>query len=384
MPLQEVQAFLHYVRETQRGEQPGVDLLLVSTLDLDTLPQAESLRQQLDLQLAAVADTQKARWFSLGRTLFVLVPEQTHDAAMRVGYRTRMTVNRVLAPALESYPIDSQDLVRPLHSRRDVHAIANVVREFTRRRQNPSRPHTTPLSLEHIAAVEQHAATLGITAFARRYLYSQNIAALTPGNGAPQPVGREVFIGLKRLVNDVLPGVDPWSRPNLFRELTLTLDRLVLSSLAAGMAPPGDLSVNLNLATLLDEGVTPLLRDVEQKRRGTLWLELRLDDLLAHYRGFMGLQKDLAGRGVRIMLDHVWPDLLTGVDPAALGVHGCKVLLEPEGADAQNAHIGRLRESGLEMVAGRVEDPAAVEAGHAAGIQRFQGFYIDRLLQPAT
>lgn len=246
----------------------------------------------------------------------------------------------------------------------------------------PRRPRGQPLTPEALAKVEITLGRADLTNLMRR----QAISAVV-GKAPPQAIFNELFISIGDLRDAMLPDINLNSSPWLFQQLTETLDRRVLSLLNRheDRTLSGDISINLNVATLLSPDFLVFDDNVKAGARGTIVIELQKVDIFADLGAYMFARDFAHERGYRICIDGLSHQMLPFVDRERLGADLIKLIWQndmppvesPEGqvvlANLQRAGVTRL-------IMCRVDDEAAVEYGHSVGITLYQGRYIENLL----
>jgi hypothetical protein len=217
-------------------------------------------------------------------------------------------------------------------------------------------------------------------------LRRQPIAALLPGN-EPHVVFRELYISIADLRDMVTPGYEIAGDRWLFRHLTNTLDRRMLSLLVRNDDGflQSSFSININVATLLSPDFLEFDAGLRSGARGTILLELQLVDIFADIGAYLFAREFAKERGYRLCLDGVDHDTLPYVDRNRLGLDFVKVPWRPEMADLGEARLDQFR--GFVEGLGRarailchVGSDEAVRFGHATGFALFQGRHIDQLL----
>ncbi|MCC7428372.1 MAG: hypothetical protein IT557_15875 [Alphaproteobacteria bacterium] len=234
--------------------------------------------------------------------------------------------------------------------------------------------------IQALERIERALAQADIEACLRR----QSIAAFD-GQGAPVPQWQECFVSIADLaqrlqVPDMLTG-DPW----LFRRLTLSLDRRVLSHLAqpGALAGADGLALNLNLATLLGPDFPRFDAALPAGLRGRIVLELQRADIFADLDAFLFARDFARARGYRLCLDGLTHHALPLVSRARLGFDLAKLLwtgdLAGTPADKALAHLPDKAERAA-IVLCRCESEAAIDWGRQRGFSLFQGRAVERLL----
>ena len=140
------------------------------------------------------------------------------------------------------------------------------------------------LSPRALGRVEQALQRADISNMIRR----QFICGLI-GKATPQPLFSELFISIADLREALLPGVNLSSSRWLFQHLTETLDRRVLSFLSKSTdrSITGEISINLNVSTLLSSEFMQFDDSVIAAMRGSLVIELQQMDIFGDLNAFL-------------------------------------------------------------------------------------------------
>jgi hypothetical protein len=236
-----------------------------------------------------------------------------------------------------------------------------------------------PLSPRHIQAVEKALASADLANLLRR----QSICAIV-GKSPPQPVFTELFISIADLRNALLPNVNVSSSPWLFQHMTEALDRRVLSLLNRHDDKTlfGDVSINLNVATILSPEFLKFDDNIKIGARGSIVLELQKIDIFADLGSYLFARDFAIDRGFRICIDGLDHTALKFVDRERLGADLCKLHWDdkflsfaPEEKQAFGDLVKR-RGTG-KVILCRCDNEAAIAFGQSVGITLFQGRYVE-------
>lgn len=268
--------------------------------------------------------------------------------------------------------------------------------EDQRRTQELSNSHNPPgnrrpvsrgeaLSPAMLAKLEDALASADLANMMRR----QAVCAII-GKTQPQPVFHELFISIADLRETLLPNVNLASSPWLFQQLTETLDRRVLSLLNKhdDRTVAGDISINLNVQTLLSPEFLVFDDNIKASMRGTLVLELQKVDIFADLGAFLFARDFAHDRGYRICIDGVNLESLPFVDRVRLGIDLVKIVWDPamtQGTLPTGASIADyIRRCGpSRSILCRCDAQDAVDFGQSAGITLYQGRHVESLLAMA-
>ncbi len=244
--------------------------------------------------------------------------------------------------------------------------------------QRPAAGETlTPMML---ARTEEALAQADLANLMRR----QAVSAVV-GRAPPQPVFHEIFVSISDLRQTVLPKVNIGASPWLFQHLTETLDRRVLSLLNKhdDRTLAGDISINLNVATLLSPEFLVFDDNIRAGMRGTIVLELQKVDIFADLGAYLFARDFAHDRGYRICIDGLTHQTLPFVDRERLGADLVKVIWESEMAEpTRAAGFGEAvkRCGPSRVILCRCDSRQAVDFGQSHGITLFQGRFVEAII----
>lgn len=261
-------------------------------------------------------------------------------------------------------------------------------------RSKPSRPvsrsdNVTPSARPAGTSLAEYGnlETLLATADISRMIRQQPICALTR-DAPPTRVFDEVYVSIGDLQRALAPDRNLTDDRWIFQRLTRTLDRRVLSAWRNGQAglPSQNVSLNLNVSTLLGPEFEAFDRNLDPGARGTIMIELNVVDIFGDIGAFVFARDFARERGYRVCIDGLTHLTATFVDRTRLDVDMIKIYWspditeEPAGKQAE-ALAASVRQTGAaRVVLCRCDDARAVRAGLDLGIALFQGRQIDRML----
>jgi hypothetical protein len=244
--------------------------------------------------------------------------------------------------------------------------------------RQPVRAKGSPFTPELLARVELQLGQADLANVMRR----QAVCALV-GKAPPQPVFHELFISIADLRATLMPSVNMNSSPWLFQQLTETLDRRVLSMLNKhdDRTLEGDISINLNVSTLLSPEFMVFDDNVKAAKRGTIVLELQKVDIFADLGAYLFARDFAHDRGYRICIDGLTYSMLPFVDRERLGADLIKLVWDPSLTEEKDKKTTALRRIGVtRIILCRCDTPSSIEYGHSVGITLFQGRHIESML----
>ena len=241
-----------------------------------------------------------------------------------------------------------------------------------------------PLTAKNLAAINQQLQATRVADLIRQ----QTCIRIAPGE-AGEIVFREHFIAMTELKDRVAPGVNLFTSAWLFQYLTETLDKRILAVVGrknfADLKDP--ISLNLNIGTVLSRDFATFNRAVEDYAHKVV-VEFQVIDIFADMNTFGYARDMLQSRGYRVVVDGVSPNALQFFDPASLRPDFIKVAWGREFEDeADNdrrlmSFKETVQHAGKDsLILSRVDSEKAVKWGLSLGISRFQGYFIDKLVQ---
>ncbi len=197
----------------------------------------------------------------------------------------------------------------------------------------------------------------------------------------------ELFISIQDLRETLLPGVNLTSSPWLFHHLTETLDRRVLSLLGRteDRDITGDISINLNVGTLLSQEFSRFDDNVIAAMRGNIVLELQQLDIFTDLNAYLFAREFVKERGYRICIDGVNYKTLPFIDRERLDADMIKLIWSPDiihgGHDLTDKIIRQIMLTGADrIIMSRCDTEEAIEFGRENGIKLFQGRHVESLI----
>ncbi len=249
------------------------------------------------------------------------------------------------------------------------------VRRRNRGRQAAALPPIRPRQLHD--ALEK-VANFDVAAVVRR----QSAIRLTEREGA-EIAYQEVFVAIAELQRALAPRLNLLGNRWLFQHLSQTLDQRLLAMVMESplQRMPPMLSVNLNIATTY----SPEFRQFVEAMAGrgvAVMVEVQIVDVFADLGSYCYARDTLQAMGHKVLLDGVTPLTLQFADIRRYGADLVKLFWSPDFLDRDadldlgqaTARIGMER-----VVLGRCDSEAAIRWGLGAGIQCFQGRYVDAM-----
>ncbi len=237
-----------------------------------------------------------------------------------------------------------------------------------------------PLTPRMLGRVENTLQRADISNLVRR----QYVCGLV-GDAAPQPLFSELYISIRDLCETLMPGINIVANPWLFHHLTETLDRRMLAMLSKSNdnSITGEISINLNVSTLLSPEFMQFDDSVIASMRGSFVVELQKVDIFSDINAFLFARAFAKERGYRICIDGLTYETLPFINRERLEADMIKVIWQPDvikEAGPQKFAERIKAAGGSKTILCRCTDKAAIEFGHATDVKMFQGRYIEDLI----
>lgn len=298
---------------------------------------------------------------------------------------TKMQLLRMIGRQMPDYfgAIDVNRMTQIIDLRRERQRALDTVRRLAEQAANVDQVSNMMdmLLLEHIVRIEAAHKQWGDARFADLFLRSQQIALHEEGKPL-RPVMSEFFASMAALRQHLLVGVDMRHNKNVFNQMTVTLDRIILRAIDAIKRPEQRASLNINIESVFSSDFEIFERkSVNALRRFNF--EFRIGDIMQNFNEYMAARDLIQGRGGTVAIDGLLPPLINVIDMTQLNPNMIKVFWQPGiGPELlrRRQHFDRLRQAGIVLAMARVDDEEGYATGLDLGFGMYQGFHIDKLL----
>ena len=198
---------------------------------------------------------------------------------------------------------------------------------------------------------------------------------------------QEHYVSMIDLQKRIAPDVNLFANPWLFQYLTEVLDRRLLSVVAQSdfAAMKDAMSLNLNIATVLSPGFQTF-HEKAREAAGRVVIEMQAIDIFSDITAYISARDWLHGHDYRVLVDGLSPLALQFFDPTPLEADFVKVTWSQEFLDGipedrmeDMRHM--VKNLGTDtLILGRAESEDAVKWALTLGIHRFQGHFVDQLV----
>ena len=217
---------------------------------------------------------------------------------------------------------------------------------------------------------------LGSAQFAKVFIRHQKIAAIKPGQ-APQQVMHEYFVAMDMLKKHVFKRVELRGSGNLFNQLTLILDRLLVGAYDAINPDDAKCSINLNVESVFTKSFQNFMGEDNPTAFSNLVFEFRQANILQHFDEFVVAAELIRSRGGTVAVDAIFPETVGVVNVQRLNANMAKIFWR-QGAETTlpqfRNEIAAMQDAGTVVVLARLDDELGLQVAHDLGINMFQGF----------
>ncbi len=366
------------------GRENSLVLISLAALPQDDVP--ESLPRVLGERMNAMAARWHGRHYALSPLehglLLRLGTDDSSPLIQQVREALYSLVDQAMPGAREALKPDH--LVRVVDLRRHMENAVLLVKRLGEVGSTDTEG-GRPLREEDLVKVERTVAMYGSSAFFASFVRSQPVV-MVRDDTPPQVVMTEYYVAMDRLCGQLLRGVDVRANRNLFRQLTLTLDRILLEAFPEAMPDKRRCALNINVDSVLDPAFGQFVRRVGGGAMNRLSFEFRQEDILGRFDEFQLASDYLRSQGALLAVDGVLPETVGLVDLPRLGASLAKVFWRAHSAPVLRDCAADVREwqrQEIAVVLARVDDEEALATGRAAAITLYQGFALDRRLARA-
>ncbi|SCA56388.1 conserved hypothetical protein [Candidatus Terasakiella magnetica] len=241
----------------------------------------------------------------------------------------------------------------------------------------------TPKNLDYLAR--------GFRKLDARPLMRHQSAVLIGATGQGQLLFREYFVSIADLRKVVAPKIDLLADRWLFQFLTTILDQRVLHMLRSQTMDdlPKNISLNLNIQTVHSKDFQLFDHFVGEQAHRVI-IELQPADVFSNIFAYEEVRDLLQARGYKVLIDSLQPLVMDYFDPSMLKADFYKIAWGDRlGGSATKEGLGEMRElihsiGADKIIIALVDSEEAVRFGLQLGVQRFQGFFVDRLVGAMT
>jgi hypothetical protein len=239
-----------------------------------------------------------------------------------------------------------------------------------------------PLTPKVLARVETALARADLSNLVRRQFICRIDAQMVP-----EQLFSELFISIKDLRETMLPDVNLAANRWLFQHLTTTLDKrtLAMLTITESISFSGDVSFNINVATVLSPEFQAFDDNISAGRRGAMMIELQKEDIFCDLGAYVFAREFVQEKGYKVCIDGLTVETISIIDRERLGADLVRVVWHPDlvdGGDELHEKIRFMvkRGGGERIIMCRCDNREAIDFGRSVGIELFQGRHVESLI----
>lgn len=361
-------------------------LLLISFTTLGGPDEQTRVQEALEGAFLTFVHSRGGRVYKLSDLDTAILIKLADFNRMETMMDLKVDIMRVIQNHLPEHfsKIDQARLIRPLDLGARLEAAKRFLEAYGDRSKETgaNEEGERPLGMPDIQKLRDALRKLGPREFGKRYIRSQSAAMIAPGQAA-KPIMTEYYVGVDLLKQSILRGVDIRGTGNVFNQLTLTFDQALLYCIGALMGDRAKTSLNMNVETVFTNAFDHFLRDGGKDGLAGAVVEFRQDNMLQHFSQFQTACDLIQKKGGVVAIDNVQPETLGVVNLHRLNVKMAKLMWRSDAEERfleAKDDIRIMQEGGTVMVLAHVDDEQAIQVGQSLGIQRFQGYHVDKLL----
>jgi len=224
-----------------------------------------------------------------------------------------------------------------------------------------------------------------------RPLMRNQSAVQIGASGQGQLLFREYFVSIADLRKVAAPKIDLLADRWLFQFLTTILDQRILHMLRTQTMDdlPKTISLNLNIQTVHSKDFQLFDHFVGEQAHRVI-LEFQPVDVFSNIFAYEEVRDMLQARGYKVLIDSLQPLVMDYFDPSMLQADFYKIAWGDRlGGAATKEGLAEMKELihsiGVEkVIISLVDSEDAIRFGLQLGVQRFQGFFVDKLVGAMT
>ncbi len=366
----------------------GLSLMLVSLGALPTSDQEAEFWGELDDFLIEYKARYDAELYELSLADRAILAKMSEHAEVGMISDIKVSILRLIQQCFPEHfgMIDQSRLVRIIDLG---FKLPHAIKFLEHYENQPGRTgekamDVRPLQEEDIKMVLEVHRKVGAEKFKQIFVQSQRMADIKPDQ-EPEELMKEYFIRMDALKKHVFPNVELRGMGNLFNQLTITLDRVLISAFDEINPKRHPCSINLNVESVFDKAFEDFLGESDEAALANIVFEFRQDNILQHFDEFELAANLITSKGGTVAVDAIFPETVGLVNLPRLHATFAKIFWRPSAEDvlpAQREEIKKMQDQGMIFVIARLDDEVGIQVGHDLGITVFQGFYIDNLLGP--
>ena len=392
--LKDLRALVQDMGHWRHAPEGGVNLVVISaTAALPETKRTPDLIAQLAEGVIGISGKKNGTTYQVSSCDFAIMVKVTESVLVGMVRDLKVDMLRTIERNFpgsfgtidQSRLVLSYDLVNNYRSAADrVAKYAEVAqRAVTEADSTGGEKQLRPLTTTDIKNVMKAYEKFGTEKFIKAFVRSQDVMLNIAGK-PPEAVMTEYFISMDLLRKPLFVDVEMRGSGRLFNEFTLVLDQILLQAFNHMHTTEARCSVNLNVESVFTEAFESFIEATPQSKLEQVVFEFRQSNIVENFDEFQVARGLIKSKGAHIAVDQIFPQTVGLVDLDYIGASIAKIHWR-NGAEEilkeRERAIKYLIDCNVLPVLIRVDNERALEIGANMGINMFQGFYIDKLLE---
>lgn len=364
-------------------------LILIS---LDSMPEApdDTYWRDLGEMFQTFKSSYGASVFQISRIEYGMLLKLTEVNQININTSLKYDLLRLIQRHFPEFfgLIDQNRLIRSIDLRlRLKNAIAYLEHKIKELSQAKSGS-TSLRSLreQDIQRVREVLKSIGPESFVKLFVKNQPVVAMKKGQ-PPVVVMHEYFVAMEELRRHAFPEVQLRGSGNVFNQLTVELDMILMSLFGAVTSRNKKASINLNVESVFTSTFHKFQKSFGDDGFSNLVIEFRQPDILQHFDQFEVAATTIYENRGNIAVDGIHPETIGVMNLSRVGATMAKIFWQ-QGAENLlpdlKEEIEYMKGKGRVLIMSRVDEEVAIEVSQSLGINMFQGFLVDDMLNAPT
>ena len=389
----DLRALVHEMGHWRHAPEGGVNLIVISVAS--ALPEAKrtpTLIAEISAGAVALAGQRGGHCFQVSQCDFAIMAKISETVLIGMVRDLKVDMLRTIERNFpgsfgtidQSRLVLSYDLVANYRSAADrVAKYAEIAQRAVTEEESGGDKQLRPLSQADIKKVMRAYEKFGTEKFIKAFVRTQDVMLNIAGK-PPEAVLREYFISMDLLRKPLFIDVEMRGSGRLFSEFTLGLDQILLQAFNKMHTTKGRCSINLNVESVFTEAFESFIEATPEAVLTQVVFEFRQSNIVENFDEFQVARGLIKSKGAQIAVDQIFPQTVGLVDLDYIGASIAKIHWRTGAEEIlkeRERAIKYLIDCNVLPVLIRVDNERALEVGARMGINMFQGFLIDKMLE---
>lgn len=390
--VKDLRALVQDMGQWRHAPEAGVNLVIVSVAAaLPETKRTPELVAQVGEGMAAIGAKRWGHTYQVSSSDFGILAKVTETALIGLVRDLKVEMLRTIERNFpgsfgtidQSRLVLSYDLVNNYRSAADRVAKYAEIAQRAVTEGDATEKQLRPLTTADIKNVMKAYEKFGTEKFIKAFVRNQDIVLNISGK-PPEKVLTEYFISMDLLRKPLFVDVEMRGSGRLFNEFTLVLDQILLQAFDQMHVQGGRCSVNLNVESVFTEQFEAFVERTPEAVLKDVVFEFRQSNIVENFDEFQVARGLIKSKGAQIAVDQIFPQTVGLVDLDYIGASIAKIHWRNGAEDVlkeRERAIKYLIDCSVLPVLIRVDNERALEVGARMGINLYQGFLIDDMMQ---